>query len=221
MYKLWTEQEQEKGKKREFKSTTGMQLGGPFTLVDFNGRAVTRAEFAGKWSLLYFGFTNCPEVCPKQLQKMNDVVEEIDYEYGKGTLVPVFITIDPQRDSCADIKAFVQQYSPKIIGLCGTPEQTHAAAERWRVYYNVPDYSKKDDYLIDHSVVSYLMQPDGELAALYPQEFSEEDTLSGIRRRMAIWKSQRPIEVENPFELLEQARKSLQPIFSLVGIGKE
>ena len=89
------------------------------------------------------------------------------------------------------------------------------------MYYNVPDYSKKDDYLIDHSVVSYLMQPDGELAALYPQEFSEEDTLSGIRRRMAIWKSQRPIEVENPFELLEQARKSLQPIFSLVGIGKE
>jgi protein SCO1/2 len=147
---------------------------------------VTSGDFLGRWVLLYFGFTNCPEICPEQLQKMVTVVDTVNAAYTtRKTVTPVFVSIDPLRDSCEEVHRFIRQFSSKIVGLCGTPAQVQAAARQWRVFYSVPDgHTAARDYLIDHSVVAYLVQPDGRLAGVYPAEFDTAEMAASIRRRI-------------------------------------
>ena len=139
-------------------------IGGPFELVDSSGKTVTDKDFRGKYLLVFFGYTNCPDVCPTTL---NDVALAMDALGDLADKVqPLFISVDPERDTPESMGGYVAQFHPSIIGLTGSPAQIAAAAKAYRVYYkkSVPEdeAGKKDPfYLMDHSAFTYLMSPDG------------------------------------------------------------
>jgi protein SCO1/2 len=137
-------------------------IGGDFTLVDQTGATRHAADFRGKLMLVYFGYTYCPDVCPTELQTMS---EAIDLLGAKGDAVqPIFITVDPQRDTVGQMKDYVANFHPRLVAFTGSPEQVAAAARAYRVYYQQvkqPDGS----YLMDHSSEVYLMARDGSYLA--------------------------------------------------------
>lgn len=149
-------------------------LGGPWSLVNARGRPVTSGDLHGKWLLLYFGFTFCPDICPNELVKMARVTDTLDkFPALKDKVVPVFISLDPHRDSCAQVGAYCADFHPKMLGLTGTPGQVAQAAKAYRVYFSEVDRADDDDagedYLVDHSIVIYLIGPDGEFKEFFTQ----------------------------------------------------
>ena len=135
-------------------------VGGPFTLTDHNGREVTEKTFLGKYMLVFFGFTFCPDVCPTELQVITAALDQLGPE--ADAIQPVFITVDPERDTPEVLKAYVGNFRPRLLGLTGTPEQVAAAAKAFRVYYaKVKNSGSAADYMMDHSTIIYLMGPDG------------------------------------------------------------
>ncbi|KAA5605100.1 SCO family protein [Roseospira marina] len=153
-------------------STTGTtageaDIGGPFTLVNGAGETVTEASWPGQYLLIYFGYTYCPDVCPTSLQTMTLALDQLDPALVEK-VQPVFISIDPERDRPADVAEYVGFFHPKMVGLTGTPEQVAAAAQAYRVYYaKVEQPESEAPYLMDHSAITYLMAPDGRLAAFF------------------------------------------------------
>eukprot|EP00906_Rhabdomonas_costata_P019984 RCo029069 len=176
-YKSHLEHQEWQANTSEYVKSTGRpQLGGPFTLVDTSGKPVTEAHFRGKWCYYYFGFNHCPEICPAEMEKMCKVVDAVDAKYGEGTLTPIYISVDPGRDSCKEIADYLKDFSPKFVGLTGTPKQIEQATRHWRVYYNVPDlYESREDYLVDHSIMHYLMSPNLEFVAFFSKEYTVPD----------------------------------------------
>jgi protein SCO1/2 len=140
---------------------TGTALvGGPFTLTDQDGKRVTDQDFRGKYMLIFFGYTYCPDFCPSELQVMSAALDELGSEGDK--IQPVFITIDPARDDAATLKIYVGNFHPRMIGLTGSEADIAAVAKEYRVYYaKAKGYEDKPDYLMDHSTILYLMGPDG------------------------------------------------------------
>lgn len=129
-------------------------VGGPFTLVDQDGRTVTEKDFAGATHLVFFGFTHCPDVCPTTLQQISDVLAALGPK-GKAMKV-AFVTVDPERDDPASLKAYLSSFDPRITGLTGTPEQIAAVEKAYRAYARkVPD--KKGDYVMEHTAIVYVM----------------------------------------------------------------
>ncbi len=150
----------------------GAKLGGPFTLTDQDGRTVKDSAFAGKYRMVYFGYTYCPDVCPTGVQRLTQgyrLLEKAD-PAAAAKLQPIFISVDPERDTPAALKQFVGNFHPKLIGLTGTPEQIAAVAKSYAVYYSKAGKPGQRDYLMDHSDVTYLMGPDGAPIALVPQD---------------------------------------------------
>jgi protein SCO1 len=143
---------------------TASFVGGPFTLADGTGRPVTDRDFRGKYMLVYFGYTFCPDVCPTTL---NEVADALDHLGGKADrLQPVFITVDPKRDTPAVVKQYVAAFTPRLIGLTGSDEQIATVAREYRVYYAEHRTGPgPNDYSMDHSSVLYLMGPDGRFIA--------------------------------------------------------
>lgn len=135
----------------------GGAIGGPFTLVDQTGATVTDAEVLKKPSLVYFGYTFCPDVCPLDAQRNADVVD-ILAEKGYD-VTPVFITIDPARDTPQVLADFTSAISPKMIGLTGSAEQVKAVSAAYKTYYKQQP-ADDENYLMDHSIYTYLMLPD-------------------------------------------------------------
>lgn len=133
-------------------------IGGPFTLVDQDGNAVTEQDFAGRLMLIYFGYTFCPDVCPTTLQTMSVAMEQLGDDAKDVAFV--FVTVDPKRDTVAQMKSYVSLFKPGPVGLTGSEEQVAAAAKAYRVYYNLHD-EEGDDYLVDHSSFVYLMDREG------------------------------------------------------------
>ena len=150
----------------------GLALGGPFALVDETGKAVTEQDFAGRWMLVYFGFTYCPDVCPTELGTMAAAVDALGP--AGEQVVPVFITIDPARDTPAALADYVARFHPRMRGLTGTPEQIAEVARRYRVYYAKARRADLGDYLMDHSSFIYLVGPDGRVRSLFRPETSPE-----------------------------------------------
>lgn len=139
-------------------------VGGPFTLEDGNGKQVTDRDYRGKYMLVYFGYTFCPDVCPTTL---NEVADALDHLGPKASeLQPIFITVDPKRDTPAVVKQYAAAFSPRLIGLTGTPEEIAKAAKEYRVYYAEHRTGPgPNDYSMDHSSILYLMGPDGKFIA--------------------------------------------------------
>ena len=136
-------------------------LGGPFTLLDHRGATVTDKDFRGRWMLIYFGYTFCPDVCPTSLGVM---AEAMDLLGDRGeAVVPLFISVDPARDTPAHLADYVTNFHPRMVGLTGTPEQVAATAKAYRVYYARGESTGDDgkDYLVDHTSIVYLIDPEG------------------------------------------------------------
>jgi len=142
--------------------TSGKALiGGPFTLVGRDGKPVTDQAFRGKYMLVFFGFTHCPDICPAELQVMAAALDELGPKANE--IIPIFITLDPERDTPMVVSDYVTNFSPRFVGLTGSSEQIAAAAKAYRVAYSKFQQDKtSSDYIIDHSALVYLMGKDGE-----------------------------------------------------------
>lgn len=152
-------------------------VGGPFTLVDQNGETVTDEDFRGKLMLVYFGYSYCPDVCPTELHKMSVALDMLGDKADQ--VAPIFITVDPERDTVEQMKAYAELFHPNLIALTGTQEQTDAAVKAYRVYYKkVRDEATTLDYLVDHSSFIYLMGRDGA----YLTHFDTQSTPEEIAR---------------------------------------
>lgn len=135
-------------------------VGGPFTMTDQNGRRVTEKDFLGKHMLVFFGYTYCPDICPTELQVMMAALDQLGPDAEK--VQPVFVSIDPARDTPEVMKAYVENFGSRLIGLTGSPEEVVAMAKAYRAYYaKSGDTSSPDAYLMDHSSIIYLMGTDG------------------------------------------------------------
>ena len=136
-------------------------VGGPFSLTDSSGKHVTDKDFRGRDMLVFFGFTSCPDICPASLQLMSTVLDKLGPKADRIT--PIFITIDPERDTAPKLDEYVKHFSSRIVGLTGTPEEIAAAAKAYRVYYNkVPNKVVPGDYTMDHTGIIYLMDANGD-----------------------------------------------------------
>jgi len=141
-----------------------LTVGGPFALIDGDGKPVTDQTWRGKYMLVYFGYTYCPDVCPTTLTSVAAALDKLGPKADQ--IQPLFITVDPKRDTAAVVKQYAAAFSPRLIGLTGTPEQIAVAAKEYRVYYAEHRTGPgPDDYSMDHSSVLYLMGPDGRFIA--------------------------------------------------------
>ncbi len=160
----------------------GVALGGPFSLVDHTGRAVTERDFAGRPLLIYFGYTYCPDVCPTEL---GTIAAALDAMGPAGERVtPIFITIDPERDTVAGMADYVSRFHPRLIGLTGSAEQVAQAARAFRVYYAKVRPRDSTDYLMDHSSFIYLVGPDGRVRSLFRPETTPEAIASAVTAQL-------------------------------------
>jgi len=156
----------------------GLALGGPFSLTDQTGKPVTERDYAGGWMLVYFGYSFCPDVCPTELGTMAAALDQLGPAGAKVT--PVFVTVDPQRDTPAHLADYVSRFHPRMQGLTGTPEQVAEAARRYRVYYTKVQRPEMTDYLMDHSSFIYLVGPDAKVRTLFRPEQSPETIAAAI-----------------------------------------
>lgn len=141
----------------------GSSVGGPFTLTDETGRTVTSETFAGQWRLMYFGFTYCPDVCPTDTAKLAAGLKLFEAKHPKeaARLQPLFLTVDPERDTPQALAEFTDSFHPRLLGLTGTREQVDAALKAFRVYAQKVPGTAPEAYTYDHLAVFYLLDPDG------------------------------------------------------------
>jgi protein SCO1/2 len=159
-------------------SMTGA-IGGPFTLVASDGRTVTDQTYRGKWMLIYFGYTSCPDACPTALNDMGVALDRLDSE--AASLQPVFITIDPKRDTPEVLAEYLKSFDPHIVALSGTDEQVAAVVKEYRVYVEVQPGGGKD-YLVNHSSFFYLINPDGKFVNIVHGDVSGEELADKIKQ---------------------------------------
>jgi protein SCO1/2 len=158
-------------------------IGGPFTLTDQHGRTFTSAALHGKLGRIYFGYTYCPDICPTELQTISAALDRL----GKSAdqVVPVFITVDPARDTPAVLARYLEDFSPRLIGLTGTPDQIAAVARAYRVYYaKAASSGGADDYMMDHSNIIYLMGRDGRYLTHFSLQSTPDQIAAAIRAHL-------------------------------------
>ena len=156
----------------------GSAIGGPFQLVDQNGRTVTNTQLEGKWLLVYFGYTHCPDACPTALNNIAVALRDLGAKQ-RDEVRPVFITIDPARDTPKMLKDYVTAFDAPILALTGTAAQVAKAADDYRVYY-AKHPEAGGDYSMDHSSIIYVMDPKGRFSA----SFSGEDPPDQMAERL-------------------------------------
>jgi len=156
-------------------------VGGPFTLVNGQGQTVTNRTFQGKYMLVYFGYTHCPDVCPTTLSDIAVALQKLGPKAAR--IVPVFITVDPARDTPAVVGHYAALFSPRIVGLSGSAAQIARVADEYHVYYaRHVTGPGPDDYSMDHSSVLYLMGPDGRFVAPIAAEGSVRSLTDSLAR---------------------------------------
>ena len=150
----------------------GATIGGPFTLTDQNGKQRSYSEFAGKYRIVYFGYTSCPDICTPDMQNLMAGLKkfEKDAPVLGAKIQPIFITVDPARDTAPILKQFVSAFHPRLIGLTGSDKDIAAAAKKFAVYFNKEPSKSADGYIMSHSQTPYLMAPDGKPIALLPAD---------------------------------------------------
>ncbi|XP_030961760.1 protein SCO1 homolog 1, mitochondrial [Quercus lobata] len=163
-------------------------IGGPFNLINHDGKKVTDRDFLGKWTLIYFGFTHCPDICPDELQKLATAVDKIKEKAGIE-IVPVFISVDPERDTVEQVREYVKEFHPKLIGLTGTSDEVRSVARAYRVYY-MKTAEEDSDYLVDHSIVMYLMSPNMQFVKFFGKNNDVDALADGIVKEIKQYKKQ-------------------------------
>jgi cytochrome oxidase Cu insertion factor (SCO1/SenC/PrrC family) len=158
-------------------------IGGAFALIDQNGARRTDTDFRGKLMLVYFGFTYCPDICPTDLQQMALAVDRLGDD---GKIVqPIFITLDPERDTAEHLRDYMAMFHPRFVGLTGDAAAVKESARAYRVYFQKVEREDKSDYTIDHSAFLYLMGRDGEYLGFFPPGTSAERLVDAIRPHLA------------------------------------
>ena len=163
----------------------GAVFGGPFTLENSQGQTVRDSDFRGRWMLIYFGYTYCPDVCPTTLSTMAHALVSLP-KTDADKLVPLFISIDPDRDTPALIGDYAKAFSPALIALTGTPDQVAEAAKVYKVFYRkVADKSNDPKaYTMDHSSLIYLMNPEGRFVTYYDDKITASALGSDLKQRL-------------------------------------
>ncbi len=161
--------------------TQPSSVGGPFALTDQNGNTVTDATFKGEPFLVFFGFTNCPDVCPTTLYEMSEVLNRLGSDANKTAAL--FVTVDPERDTPEKLKQYISSFHPRIFGLTGTEEQIDTIKKEYRVFAKkVP--TKDGDYTMDHTAVVYLMDKNGRFVAPFNLSRSADEAAADLRKRL-------------------------------------
>eukprot|EP00397_Hematodinium_sp_SG-2012_P042667 GEMP01047242.1.p1 GENE.GEMP01047242.1~~GEMP01047242.1.p1 ORF type:complete len:259 (-),score=43.27 GEMP01047242.1:856-1632(-) len=150
------------------------KLGGPFTLYDRQGRVFTDKDLRGKYALIYFGFSFCPDICPEEMEKQAMVIERLDKKLGE-LVTPVFITCDPMRDTVAQVNDYCKDFHPRLVGLTGTTDQVKKVTRSYRVYFNEGLRHDGEDYLVDHSIIHYLLNPKGKFLDFYGKNLTADE----------------------------------------------
>jgi len=158
----------------------GAAIGGPFALVDQNGVVRRDSDFRGELMLVYFGYTFCPDACPTALQTMSSALDELG-DGAKG-VQPLFITVDPERDTVQQMKLYAANFHPRLVALTGSAEQTAAAARAYRIYFEKAPHGDETDYLVDHSSFVYLMGRDGRYLAHFGPDVTADAMAAAIRK---------------------------------------
>ncbi|KAM9457501.1 protein SCO1 homolog, mitochondrial [Clarias gariepinus] len=182
--KYFKKEKEEKFEKERTRSLGKPALGGPFSLKDHNSKPTKSEDYLGQWVLIYFGFTHCPDICPDELEKMIEVVDEIDRITTLPDLTPILITIDPERDTPEALAAYVKEFSPKLIGMTGTLAQIEQVSRAYRVYYSQGPKDDDNDYIVDHTIIMYLVGPDGKFVDYYGQNKKSAEISSSIASHM-------------------------------------
>ncbi|MFG1358978.1 SCO family protein [Xanthobacter pseudotagetidis] len=154
-------------------------VGGPFTLVDQNGTTTTEAALKGKPTLIFFGFTHCPDVCPTALFEMSEIFAALGPDADK--LQAFFVSVDPERDTPEVLKSYLGSFAPQLRGLSGTPEQVAAIKKAYRVYSRKVPLTG-DDYTMDHTAVVYLMDKTGTFAAPFNAKRPAAEAAADLKR---------------------------------------
>ena len=166
------------------------QIGGPFALLDHTGRALSERDFRGSFMLVFFGYTHCPDICPTELQLISEAIDGLGESGAK--VQPIFITLDPERDTPEGLADWLSNFHPRMVGLTGSRAQVAAARKAYRVYaakfYPPPaslsgegDDDGGSEYLLDHSAITYLVGPDGGVRAVFPQGSDGDEMAATIR----------------------------------------
>jgi protein SCO1/2 len=164
------------------------RIGGPFSLVTSTSHPFTHEDLLGSFSLVYFGFTNCPDICPEELDKMGEVVDRIDAKYGKQIINPVFISCDPARDTVPQLARYIDDFHPRMVGLTGTFEAVKQACKAYRVYFSTPPGADPmGDYLVDHSIFFYLMDPEGKFVDAFGRSVDAKETGDKVDAYVKQW----------------------------------
>jgi protein SCO1/2 len=165
----------------------GASIGGEFELTSSTGETTRWEDFAGQYRIVYFGFTYCPDICPTDVQRLSQGLAQ--FERAKPELgaqvQPIFISVDPERDTPEVVGEFIANFHPRLVGLTGTAEQVKAAADAFRVFYSRGETTPGGGYLVDHSAIVYLFGPDGEPLATLPTDQGAE----AVATELAKWVS--------------------------------
>lgn len=159
------------------------KIGGPFELVDTHGKVVRDSDYRGRYLLVFFGYTHCPDVCPTTMLNLSAALEELGPAADK--IQPVFITVDPLRDTYEVLADYLTNFDKRFIGLTGSRQQIEAVERSYGVYANAAAVeSKSNDYLVDHSAYTYLMGPDGIFRAVVSASASADEAAAKIRKNL-------------------------------------
>jgi cytochrome oxidase Cu insertion factor (SCO1/SenC/PrrC family) len=177
LYRLWMERGPSSG------IVSGEALiGGPFQLTDQDGNTVTDQTYQGKLMLIYFGFTYCPDACPTALGVMSAALDQLDVAAER--VVPILITVDPERDTPQVLKDYVSNFHPRMVGLTGTPEQVAQVAKAYRVFYQKASGATGEEYLMDHTLLIYLMDGEGKYVTHFGPDAKPEQIADEIRKHL-------------------------------------
>jgi protein SCO1/2 len=149
-----------------------VQIGGPFALKNASGQTVTDKDFRGKVMLVFFGYTNCPDICPAELQKIGQAMDKLGPKASR--LAPIFISVDPERDSPQIVDAYAKSANSGIVGLTGSTDEVQKAAKAYRVFFRKAPDKAGGSYVVDHSTITYVMGPDGKYLTHFTFETSPE-----------------------------------------------
>ncbi|MFC3676187.1 SCO family protein [Ferrovibrio xuzhouensis] len=164
-------------------SAGAASIGGPFQLTNQDGQPVSDQTYAGKLMLVYFGYTNCPDICPTALQTIAIAMDDLGAAGDK--VQPILITVDPERDTAPVLKEYVQAFHKRLVGLTGTPEQIAKVAKEYRVYYQkVPLKNSSLGYSMDHSGFTYLMDGQGRYLTHFRHDVTPEELAQRVKARL-------------------------------------
>ena len=156
-------------------------IGGPFTLTANDGHIVSDQTYRGKWQLIYFGYTSCPDACPTALNNMGVALDRLGRD--AAAVQPIFITVDPKRDTREALADYLKSFDPRIVALTGTEDQIGAVVKEYRVYVSAHS-EEGSDYSVDHSSLYYLINPDGKFVGVLHGDFSGDEISGRLRDSM-------------------------------------